>query len=72
MAHALNKVQLIGNIGKDPEIRQTKSGEPVATLSVATGETWKDKSGQKQEKTEWHRVVILTGENRVAPGGDLR
>ncbi len=53
----LNKVMLIGNLGKDPEIRYTQSGDAVTTLTVATSETWKDKDGQKQESTEWHRVI---------------
>ncbi|MEK6201726.1 MAG: single-stranded DNA-binding protein [Desulfobulbaceae bacterium] len=53
----LNKVMLIGNLGKDPEIRYTQSGTAVATFNVATTESWKDKDGQKQESTEWHRVV---------------
>jgi single-strand DNA-binding protein len=54
----LNKVMLIGNLGKDPEIRYTQSGTAVATFNVATTEQWKDKDGQKQESTEWHRVVV--------------
>lgn len=53
----LNKVMLIGNLGKDPEIRYTQSGTAVATFNVATTERWKDKEGQMQESTEWHRVV---------------
>jgi single-strand DNA-binding protein len=53
----LNKVMLIGNLGKDPEVRYTQSGTAVATFNVATTETWKDKDGQRQEETEWHRVV---------------
>lgn len=56
---SLNKVMLIGNLGKEPEIRNTSTGQKIATLSVATSDNWKDKSGQKQEKTEWHRVVIF-------------
>lgn len=59
MSRSLNKVQLIGNVGKDPEIRFTQDGKPVANLSIATSDTWKDKQGQKQEKTEWHRVVAF-------------
>ena len=59
MAYSLNKCQIIGNLGKDPEIRHTQSGDPVATLSIATSEIWTDKQGQKQEKTEWHRAVIF-------------
>jgi len=53
----LNKVLLIGRLGGDPELRYTADGVPVATFNVATSETYKDKSGSKQEKTEWHRVV---------------
>ena len=60
MAGSVNKVILVGNLGKDPEVRRMTSGEPVVNLSVATSETWKDKSsGEKKEKTEWHRVVIF-------------
>ena len=60
MAGSLNKVILIGNLGKDPEIRKLGSGDPVVNLSVATSESWKDKqSGERKEKTEWHRVVIF-------------
>jgi single-strand DNA-binding protein len=55
----LNKVILIGNLGADPEMRNTQSGDPIAHLRLATSEKWKDKQGQKQEKTEWHRVVIF-------------
>jgi len=54
---SLNKVQLIGRLGQDPEVRYTKSNTAVATLSLATSEKYKDDSGQYQEKTEWHRVV---------------
>ncbi|MCI5120052.1 MAG: single-stranded DNA-binding protein, partial [Candidatus Electrothrix sp. AUS4] len=53
----INKVILVGNLGADPELRYTQSGVPVATLSVATNERWKDKDGQQQEQTEWHRVI---------------
>ena len=56
---SLNKVILIGNLGKDPEIRYTQSGEPIANFSLATSERWTDKSGQKQERTEWHRVEVF-------------
>jgi single-strand DNA-binding protein len=59
MSRSLNKIQLIGNIGQEPEIRFTQDGRPVANLSIATSDTWNDKQGQKQEKTEWHRVVIF-------------
>jgi len=68
MAGSLNKVTLIGNLGNDPEIRSMNNGGKVATLSIATTETWKDKqSGEKREKSEWHRVVIFgDGLTRVA------
>jgi single-strand DNA-binding protein len=56
---SVNKVILIGNLGKDPEIRYTQAGEPIANFSVATNESWTDKSGQKQERTEWHRVEVF-------------
>ena len=60
MAGSLNKVILIGNLGKDPEIRTLNSGERVASLSLATSETWRDKAtGEKKEKTEWHRVTVF-------------
>src|SRR5438128_11109709 len=55
-----NRVTLIGNLGKDPEIRRTQDGKPIANLSIATSETWRDKaSGERKEKTEWHRVVCF-------------
>lgn len=54
---SLNKVTLIGNLGKDPELRYTNSGVPVATFSLATNETWKDSDGNTQERTEWHNIV---------------
>ncbi len=60
MAGSVNKVILIGNLGKDPEIRRTQDGRPIANLTVATSETWRDKAtGERKEKTEWHRVVIF-------------
>ncbi len=60
MAGSVNKVILIGNLGKDPEIRRTQDGRPIANLSIATSESWKDKTtGERKEKTEWHRVVIF-------------
>ena len=60
MAGSVNKVILVGNLGKDPEIRRLNNGDPVVNLSVATSETWRDKqSGERKEKTEWHRVVIF-------------
>ncbi|RDX35730.1 single-stranded DNA-binding protein [Kangiella sp. HD9-110m-PIT-SAG07] len=59
-SRGVNKVILVGNLGKDPEIRYTADGRAIANITVATSETWKDKnSGQQQEKTEWHRVVIF-------------
>lgn len=58
MSGSLNKVMLIGNLGKDPELKMTPGGQPVARFSVATTETWKDKDGSKQSKTEWHNVVV--------------
>lgn len=60
MAGSLNKVQLIGNVGADPEIKSLNSGDRVANLRIATSESWKDKSsGEKKEKTEWHSVVVF-------------
>lgn len=55
MTKGVNKVILVGNVGQDPEVRYSQSGSAVATLSVATSESWKDKNGEKQERTEWHR-----------------
>jgi len=56
----VNKVILVGNVGKDPEVRRMTNGDAVVNLSVATSDTWKDKaSGERKEKTEWHRVVIF-------------
>ncbi len=64
MARGVNKVILIGNLGNDPEVRYTPSGSAVASVSLATSETWKDKqSGELQDRTEWHRVVFF---NRLA------
>lgn len=60
MAGSVNKVILIGNLGKDPEVRRTQDGKPICNLTIATSETWRDKSsGERKEKTEWHRVVIF-------------
>ena len=57
---SVNKVILVGNLGKDPEVRRTQDGRPIVQLSVATSETWRDKAtGERKEKTEWHRVVIF-------------
>lgn len=59
MAGSVNKVILVGNLGKDPEVRSTQDGREIAHLTLATSESWKDKSGERKEKTEWHRVVIF-------------
>ena len=59
MAGSINKVILVGNLGRDPEVRHTASGAKIVHLSVATSDVWKDKNGERQEKTEWHRVVIF-------------
>ena len=60
MAGSVNKVILVGNLGRDPEVRSTQDGAKVANLSVATSESWKDKnSGERRERTEWHRVAIF-------------
>ncbi len=60
MAGSVNKVILVGNLGRDPEVRRLGSGEPVVNLRIATSETWRDKqSGEKKERTEWHSVVIF-------------
>lgn len=56
---SVNKAILVGRLGADPELTQTSTGTPVCNLSVATNENWTDKSGQKQERTEWHRVVVF-------------
>jgi single-strand DNA-binding protein len=61
MVGSVNKVILIGNVGKDPEIRRTQDGKPIANLSIATSESWRDKAtGERKEKTEWHRVVVFS------------
>ena len=60
MAGSINEVTLIGNLGRDPEVRFSQSGDKIVNLSIATSETWNDKaSGERREKTEWHRVVIF-------------
>jgi len=78
MAGSINKVILIGNVGKDPEIRTLNNGDRVANLSLATSESWRDKAtGDKKEKTEWHRVtifneqIIKTVESYVQKGSTL-
>lgn len=55
---SLNKAMIIGNLGSDPELRYTQSGQPVANFNIATNERWTDKSGAQQERTEWHKVVV--------------
>lgn len=70
MAGSINKVILVGSLGKDVEVRATQSGQEVASLTIATSESWKDKSsGERKEKTEWHRVVIFN-ENLVRVARD--
>ena len=60
MAGSINKVILVGNLGRDPEVRATQDGREICNLAIATSETWKDRnSGERKEKTEWHRVVIF-------------
>jgi single-strand DNA-binding protein len=61
MAGSVNKVILVGNLGRDPEVRHTQDGKPIVNLSIATSETWRDRnSGERKERTEWHRVVIFS------------
>lgn len=61
MAGSVNKVTLLGNVGKDPEIRTTQSGGKIASLTIATSESWKDRnSGERKEQTEWHRVTVMS------------
>lgn len=59
MAGSVNKVVLVGNLGREPEIRHTNTGKKIASFSVATSDVWKDANGERQEKTEWHRVVVF-------------
>jgi len=63
---SVNKVILIGNLGRDPETRYTTGGDAICNLNIATSEQWKDKSGEKQEKTEWHRVVLFGRQAEIA------
>ena len=62
----INKVILVGNLGRDPEIRSTNSGMPVANFSIATNRRWKDRDGNRQEQTEWHNVVCFGRQAEVA------
>lgn len=60
MVNSINKVTLIGNVGRDPEIRTTQDGKEIASITLATSESWKDRlSGEKKERTEWHRIVVF-------------
>ena len=63
---SVNKVILIGNLGRDPETRYTTGGDAITNLNIATSEQWKDKSGEKQERTEWHRVVLFGRQAEIA------
>lgn len=78
MAASVNKVILVGNLGRDPEVRHTNDGKPVVTLNLATSESWKDRNtGERKERTEWHRVVIFNenlckvAENYLKKGSKL-
>jgi single-strand DNA-binding protein len=62
----VNKVILIGNLGRDPEVRSTPSGQPVASFTLATNRRWRDKNGQKQEQTEWHSIVVWGKQAEIA------
>ncbi len=62
----VNKVILVGNLGRDPELRSTPSGQPVASFSLATTRRWRDKSGQRQEQTEWHNIVVWGKQAEIA------
>lgn len=62
----VNKVILVGNLGRDPELRSTPSGQPVATFSLATSRKWRDKEGNRQEQTEWHQIVCWGRQAEVA------
>ena len=66
MSGSLNKVMLIGNLGRDPELKATPSGQSVARFSVATTETWKNQQGEKQSKTEWHNIVVWGKQAEIA------
>ena len=66
MSGSVNKVILIGNLGADPDIKRTQDGRPIANLSIATSESYKDKNGEKVEKTEWHNIVLWRGLAEIA------
>ena len=63
---SINKVILVGNLGRDPEVRYTQNGNAVANINLATNEVWNDKSGQRQERTEWHRIVVWGKQAEIA------
>jgi single-strand DNA-binding protein len=63
---SVNKVILVGNLGRDPEVRYTQNGTAVANFTLATNEVWNDKSGARQEKTEWHRIVVWGKQAEIA------
>lgn len=65
MAGSVNKVILVGNLGNKPEIRNTQSGDKVASFSLATAESWKDQSGERQTRTEWHKIVVFGGLTKI-------
>lgn len=77
MSGTLNRVLLVGNVGRDPEVRTTQDGRKIVSLSLATSESWKGKDGLKKERTDWHNVVILAeglagiAENYVRKGSKL-
>ena len=62
----VNKVILVGNLGRDPEVRSTPSGQPVASFTLATNRRWRDKNGQRQEQTEWHNIVVWGKQAEIA------
>ena len=66
MARGINKVILVGTLGKDPEVRYSQSGSALTSVSIATNESWKDKNGEKQEKTEWHSIVFYGRQAEIA------
>ena len=73
MAGSVNKVILVGNLGRDPEVRHTQDGKPIVNLSLATSETWRDRNtGERKEKTEWHRVVIFNEARAKVAEQDLK
>lgn len=63
---SINKVILVGNVGKDPEVRYTQNSEPIVSFSVATSDNWTDKAGEKHDKTEWHKVTVFGSQAKFA------